>query len=393
MESENRWVTAVLLVAMIGGVVLCLWRISTTSPTANEALLLSLFLTFLSIIGSWIASRYYSESSYNKNLRIFALKAAEKVTNLSNELDRLSVFIQQELKGNEYDSPAEALLAQNIRFEGAVHIINTLKSVNDRSLSDWQGVIGDEISARQEVQEEREETLRELLVRLDSLQDATITSSQVHHDEERDHLFSEVKSIRNDLRLLASQVSGFPIAPVRLSRRKEVQKTCPSCGSALSYRQKSSSGNVRGVQCTKCGARLCSREKDGDYVLAERTAVDESVTCPSCAEKIDIKADPVPGSVSDIACCRCKVALRVSRANSGLRLRIVGEVEAAPLGEDFLRKVADLMGPQPWPKGRSKQVAGELDVNPSLIGRATQELIRRGTFKPQIDGQLYARET
>jgi hypothetical protein len=128
-----------LIVAMLVGIGVCLWRITAAAPTPNEALLLSLFLTLLSILGSWIVSRYYSESSFNKSLRIFALKAAEKVTNLSNELDRLSAFVQQELKDNEYESPAEALLAKSIRFEGVIHIINTLKSVNDRSLSDWQG--------------------------------------------------------------------------------------------------------------------------------------------------------------------------------------------------------------------------------------------------------------
>lgn len=105
METEHRWMTLLLIVAVVGGIGACFWRLAKASPTANEALLLSLFLTFLSIMGSWIASKYYSESSYNKNLRVFALKAAEKVTNLSNELDRLSAFIQQDLKENEYESP------------------------------------------------------------------------------------------------------------------------------------------------------------------------------------------------------------------------------------------------------------------------------------------------
>jgi len=396
MENQNRWINGLLIVAMIGGIVTCLWRITSAAPTPNEALLLSLFLTLLSIIGSWIVSRYYSESSYNKSLRIFALKAAEKVTNLSNELDRLSVFIQQELKDNDYESPAEALLAKNIRFEGAIHIINTLKSVNDRSLSDWQGVIGEEISAQREVQEEREETLRELLERLDSLQHATLDSTQSHHDEEREHLFSEVASIRNELRFLASRVSGVPVVPTRVPKKSDVQKPCPNCGHILQYRQKSKAKNVKGMQCTKCGARLCSREADGDFILSPRTLVDDNVTCPSCGQRLGIKMDPVPGSVLDIDCLHCKVALRVSRGHTGLRSRLRGQAKAGnppmPLGEEFLGRVADLMGTQPWAKGQSQIVAGTLDVSPRLVGRATQELIRRGVFKPQIDGKLYALE-
>lgn len=51
------------------------------------------------------------------------------------------------------------------------------------------------------------------------------------------------------------------------------------------------------------------------------------------------------------------------------------------------------MGPQPWERGQAQIVAGLLDVSPRLMGRATQELIRRGVFKPQIDGRLYALES
>jgi len=369
---------------------------TTGSPTSNEALLLSLFLTLLSIIGSWVASRYYSESSYNKSLRVFALKAAEKVTNLSNELDRLSAFIQQELKEGEYESPAEAALAKNIRLEGAIHIINTLKSVNDRSLSDWQGVIGEEISAQREVQEEREEMLHDLLERFDSLQHATLGGDEAHHNAGQEHLFSEVASLRNELRVLASQISGIPPAPARVPKRKEVQKPCPSCGHTLQYRQKSRAKSIRAVDCVKCGARLCSREADGDFVLVLREPVAESVTCPSCGANSSILVDPVPGSVLDTDCPKCRIALRISRGNNGIRMRLPGPPRAAGpipvLGEEFLKKVADLMGPQPWSRGQSLLVAGTLEVNPRLVGRATQELIRRGVFKPQIEGKLYVPE-
>jgi predicted RNA-binding Zn-ribbon protein involved in translation (DUF1610 family) len=396
METENRSMTILLIVAIIGGIAVCLWRITIAAPTANEALLLSLFLTLLSIIGSWIASKYYSESSYNKNIRVFALKAAEKVTNLSNELDRLSAFIQQELKENDYESPAEAALAKNIRLEGAVHIINTLKSVNDRSLSDWQGVIGDEISAQREVQEEREEMLRDLLERFDLLQHATMRAAEMHHDAGQEPLYSEVASIRSELRLLASQISGIPVAPTRVPKKKEIQKPCPSCGQVLQYRQKAKAKNVRAVDCTKCGARLVSREADGDFTLAVRAPIDENVTCPSCGQNSTIPVDPAPGSVLDTDCPKCKVRLRISRSHSGLRIRLPGlpkpTEQAPPLAEEFLKKVAELMGPQPWPKGQALLAAGKLEVNPRLVGRATQELIRRGVFKPQIDGKLYAPE-
>lgn len=82
---------------------------------------------------------------HQANLRTYALKAAEKVNNLSNELNLLSVYLQQELDSADYDSTDEELLAKEERLESAIHIINTLKSVNDTALSDWEGVIGDEL--------------------------------------------------------------------------------------------------------------------------------------------------------------------------------------------------------------------------------------------------------
>ncbi len=281
-----------------------------------------------------------------------------------------------------------------MRFEGAIHIINTLKSVNDRSLSDWQGVIGEEISAQREVQEEREETLRDLLDRLDSLQHATLNPPPPHHDQEREHLFAEVAAIRSEVRLLAAQVSGVPVIPPRVPKKRDVQKPCPNCGNLLQYRQKSKAKNVRGVECTKCGGRFCSREADGEFILGQRVLVDEEVTCPSCGQRTAVKVDPVPGSVSDVPCNHCKTILRISRSHTGIRCKLPRQVTTtsapAPLGEEFVKKVADLMGPQPWEKGQAAIVAGSLEVSPRLVGRATQELIRRGIFKPQIDGKLYA---
>ncbi len=96
MQKDTNLITAILLAAAVVGVGFCLYRI-TQSPTANEALLLSLFMTVLSILASWIVSRHYARISYEDNLKVFARKAAEKVTNLSNELDRLSSFLQKAL--------------------------------------------------------------------------------------------------------------------------------------------------------------------------------------------------------------------------------------------------------------------------------------------------------
>ena len=80
----------ILGVGLAMGIGLCLYVIAVAEPTPRESLLLAFVLTILSILGSWIAARVYSKVVFNESLHVFARKAAEKVDNLSNELDRLA---------------------------------------------------------------------------------------------------------------------------------------------------------------------------------------------------------------------------------------------------------------------------------------------------------------
>ncbi len=398
MQPENRLGSGLLLAGMLVGAGFCFWRITLGNPTQNEALLLSFLLTIFSVAGSWIASQYYSAFSFNRNQRVFALKAAEKVTNLSNEFDRLAVFLQQELKESEYDNPQEALLAKNIRIESAVHIINTLKSVNEKSLSDWQGVIGEEISAKREEQEEREDTIRELLERVDSLQHEELERNhyalrreEVNEGERR--LRGEVGAIKEELKVLTAQVTGVPVKRLR-KRRETITKPC-SCGALLQYTQKTAPNNVKGVTCKKCGTRFVSRESNGEFVLQARQAVLEQLDCPACQSKFSTMFDPLPGSSQHIQCSSCETGLDAIRTSNGIRVQMPSSTQAVvrpPLTEEFLQQVGQRMGAQPWPKGQAKIAAEGLEVSTADVNVAIQELIRRGIFKPQIDGRLYVPE-
>lgn len=383
MEQQSKFLTTLLVLGMMLGAALCVWRISAGPQTGNEAILLSVILTIFSVVASWTASRYYANSSFNRSLKLFALKAAEKVTNLSNELDRLSVFLREELK-SDYDSPPQTLLARNLRIESAIHVINTLKSVNDKSLSDWQGVIGEEISAQREMQEEREESLRELLERLELV---SVPSPE-------DPLRTEVDSIKKDVQVLAAQITGMPVAR-KLSRGKQsVQKLCPQCGSELRYQQRVRPGGIKAVTCTQCGASLYSEEMDGSFEIKPRSEVGTQISCPACGKSMVATVDPVPGTAKNLGCESCGAPLRALRTSKGVRIKLLTPegMTGRPnpiLGEELLRRVESRMGPQPWPKGRSREVAEQLGVSHSIVHQATQQLIRRGVFKLQVDGKIY----
>lgn len=404
MDGNTKTPAVVILVATVLGIGYCLWKI-TQSPTANEALLLSLFMTLLSILASWIISRYYAKASYEDNLKIFAFKAAEKVTNLSNELDRLSTFLQKALDEDDFNSPNDELLAKTIRFEDAIHLITALKSVNDTSLSDWKGIIGDELLAQREAtrknQEEREERLSSIMEKMMHIEQESTEASGIQEREERDRLRSELSAIRGDIKGLAFQVGGVPL---RISqKRKVVEKSCPRCGQLIQFQQGKGIATKKKVECPKCNARLYSQFDGLEIHLKERNPLPETLVCPSCNHVQEVNLDPLPGTMLEYECVKCQVPLRAVRSKREVQVRIrTGGISfSKPDDIDFLHlpttvvpevlleSVATEMGPQPWAVGKSHEVRLKLALNRSTIDFAIRQLIAKGVFMPQINGILY----
>jgi hypothetical protein len=115
------------------------------------------------------------------------------VTNLSKQMDVLSMSLQQELDDSDYDSPKDALQAREMTIESTVRMLNTLKSVNDGSLSDWQGVIGQEITAQRQEREKQEEDLRVIVERLGALGPESTEPQHGQHEEEEEEEESGLK--------------------------------------------------------------------------------------------------------------------------------------------------------------------------------------------------------
>lgn len=398
------FVRILILLAITAGILACMRALGQGSLTARESALLSIVLTGLSILASWVVSEMYSsnqhraaiqevQEAHRTNLRTYALKAAEKVTNLSNELNRLSTYLQQELDYTDYRSSEEELQAKEERLESAIHLINTLKSVNDTSLSDWQGVIGDELEQQREEKHEREQEFRAALAHVEDMLLTQAAEIRTREQPAQD-IRAEIESIRRDLRLMLTAASGISVPFFHRgsrSSRQTVESKCPVCGAAITYKQRSTGARIKAVRCAGCQSRLAAQydEQKGHY-LALRTPIVERFSCPSCGAEGQAELDPVPGGSIVSNCTGCGCVITLVRATDGVKVRIAAQPGGVviPLSSEIIEQVRSKLPPQPWPTGVHKKIALDLNIPLGTARRAVTELIRSGDFLPQADGKI-----
>jgi hypothetical protein len=402
-------VRVILFVSFVLGIAGCFFLLSSGLISNRESGMLTILVTILSTLATWIITHLYSESQYESaikdvqeqyksNLRTYALKAAEKVNNLSNELNKLSMYLEEELDYTDYHSPEEELLAKEERIESAIHLIRTLKSVNDTALSDWEGVIGEELDQQREEKEEKEEELKALVEKVESLVEG---QRQDFIGTQRDTatVMHEIEILKSELRRAMFQLSDTKI-PKRISKKEPKQiisNECPVCNAMIEYKQRPLVRSAIALICKKCGEKLISRfSEDKGFKLTIRGEENIVVECPSCGEKTNIFLDNFPASSAISVCKSCKVTYRIVRTIDGVEIKAIVPAQPIrkkdPLSEEVIEQVRLKMPPQPWPTGVHRKIAEQLNLPAPLVTRAISVLIHKGIFKPQIDGIVYTPE-
>lgn len=409
--SFKVWIIIFLLVATLP---LCIYYISSGELTSREGSLLGVILTIVSVAVTWIVTHIYSQSQHEKaikqvqefhrnNLQTYAKKAAEKVNNLSNQLSRMSIYLAEELDRSDFDNLSETILSREERIRSAIHLIDTLKSVNDTALSDWEGVIGDMLDKQREEKQEKEEELRQLTERLQSLMETQVDSlHEGRHDT--DVIKAEIEDIRQDLRVMVASVGLTQATLSRRPRRPkfDVKAKCPECSADIEYRQKPIVNPSKAIECKSCGVKLISKYiPEKGFVLGPRTYLVETIRCPSCQHTFNVKMDTFLGSFLVIVCDGCHCEIRLARTGEGaIRVTLPAESQitlskpsAVQLSEAIIQQVKEKLPQQPWPKGIHQSIATALNLRPAIVYRAIQELIQREVFRPQKDGKLIERES
>ncbi len=364
--------------------------------TPFETTLLGLILAAISAVVSWIITHYYFERSkeisiaalkedYRENLRTYALKAAEKVSNLSNELNILATYIDNVMEPDDDVDAKTALLLSEQKFAGIVHIVRTLKSMNDTSLSDWGGVIGEELERKKQEEAEREGQLEGLLTQINSV--LKVTNDIGHQGDVLNSIKSELKSLGSQFRTNAAFI------PKKID---PVLAACPRCTSSVSIsRSKRGKVGIRAIECPVCEADLIVQpigEERESARLMLREKIAETITCPKCQTLQTVLVDNFPASSAFENCAACSSRLLVSRSpKKGLSVEIRYSKTLSITDESLISKIQAALPVQPWEKGVHKKVAEELGLRGQDVQSVIQILISRGVFKDQRDGILLER--
>jgi len=362
MTKLQKWIIGITGVILLGLITWIFWYVSQTELSTQLGTLFNVLLTVFSILISLIISQYYFESSreqtiqgikddYRKNNKLYSQKAAEKVDNLSNELSKLSIYLQS-IDDNDDLDPATTLLVREEKIRSAIHIVETLKSINDKSLSDWLGVLDEEdieqqTELREEQREERESDFKSIL---DNYKFLTSENSKIniHYNpssgsEQLDTVHTDINELTKRIDKLATSIIGTPIKTRKAPLKKqEIDLPCPVCKTIIEYKQRPSANSVKGMRCSNCSSKLIARW--------------------SSYEGFTLSIKPTG---------------------------YVGPGEAREVPEDIVNQVKEALPAQPWAKGIGQQVAKELGISNNDFNRAVDVLIKKGIFKLQVDGVLY----
>lgn len=370
-----------------------LFSLSQDGLTNREVTLFSSALAVLSMAISWLITDIYSESSkqsaldeakkfHTENINTYVVNASEKVNNISNELNRLSIWLKQ-INQDYSESELHEVIVIRERVASATHLIETLKSVNDTTVNDWRGVIDGEIKNYREKEEiEKQKQIDGLLLRIKNLEAL---------DAQGEEASESVINARKDLDSLLSDQG------IVLNHAKKIQhvtRKCPNCSTTVGYDQHTRNDNIRQIRCNKisCNSILVSKynSHDKNFEIFAPEVHDEHVLCEGCGHQHFLEVPTYENAITREKCdCSNVISVRYRDSNFHVYQSKPGTQSPREITEEFLQQVLTLLPPQPWEKEVHKKVAKELNETNSMVQKAVKQLIKRGDLYDQVDGRLF----
>jgi hypothetical protein len=272
-----------------------------------------------------------------------------------------------------------------------------LKSVNDTSLSDWRGVIPEELEEKNEERYEREAELKELIDRVEELS----LMNDVAKKKGETIVTHKIDELRHQLIDVSRRLDGVRIRSKRASKKplkEEVNLSCANCHKEITYSQRPMKNSFKPVTCQSCDEKYTARwYADKGFVLEPNVDKDENIVCPACDQEFNIKFPSLVFSMKQLTCPQCNSILKITRNIHDIKTKNLSgprpdSEQVRHLTEETIKKVENAMPPQPWPKGTHREVMQEIGISKYIFDKAIRELIGREVFHPQIDGVIYCKK-
>ncbi len=363
-----------------------------TNPTSGESLMLGTLISIFSVIATILVSHFYynlssqsasedAKRSYDEKIRTFARKAAEKVFNLSNEFARLAENLKAAVEDSEEEETNKiTILVLREKMHSAIHILETLKSMNDTSLSDWRGIIGEDLQLQRQLELQINDELEEQRELIEKLQ-ARVDVEALEPLEER---LKQVES------RLSEKILALPFAfrPLKTRQKKEeVQIICPGCNVENTVKIRARAGALKLFPCIGCKHFVVVKylnEKEKSTEMAAEVTLE--VGCGVCKAALRYLMPEVTGAQVNVVCENCGAAVNAVNTKEGIKYQGFRVVE---LNGKFLELVLANVPPKPWPQGMSKDIAKKLGVSNSTIDKAIGGLIKAGRLEPSYPAGIH----
>ena len=379
---------AIVALALIVGIGICLNISFVKTLSSNESLMLGILVTFFSMFISWILTHVYSQISltdhiniarqqHEENIRTYAIKAAEKVFNLSNELKKLAENSKTGLEEQDEEDAETSNLVLKEKFISTIQLVETLKSMKDTFLSDWRGVIGEELE-KQEVLESQIEKLEQERLLFEDVY------SQVVSVED---LSSVERYIRSTEKRLESKIKSLPfkIQPSSTKTKKhEVTVACPECSELNSAKIRSKTGARKLVLCSNCNRYFTVKKtSDGILEVIITPMYKFLATCPICSTDFNDELPDWVGTSKKFVCEKCGFPLMASKNPDGVNVKVPKNYRHK-VSEKMIDLVYAKLQDRPWVKSIHKDIATELGLSNSKVSIAINKLINSGRIQKPL---------
>lgn len=257
------------------------------------------------------------------------------------------------------------------RFSFIAHLVETLRAMNDTSLSDWRGVIGEELQKQRDLEQE----IRKIQLELEreTTQRHALAADFVHNTD----LLQIEKRIENLSSSIDDKIAMLPFSPTVTQTRNSkssISAACPVCRSAIKLRMRRTPGASKIVECESCGHYLQLTIDEAQDVLIEALQTKTfEYNCPYCRADNAVQLPDAVGAHTVKDCVGCDLSLYVSLSKSGISANITPR----KVPEEVLQVVFDALPDPPWPKGVQDQIAQRLGLTTKLVNRAIAILKQR----------------